>query len=76
MKKLINTVLALTFIVTHIIIELYPTFKRSAKIYVTNLDFNNLLNSEQVAEYVSFLSEEEKAELVSMVSSYLKNTFD
>ena len=76
MKKLNNIVLALALMVTHVIIELYPTIKRGIKIYANKLDFNSFLNSEHVADYISFLSEEEKTELVNMMSPYIKNTLD
>lgn len=76
MKKLINFILALTFIVTHLIIELYPSIKMGAKIYVNKFDFNSLLNSEHLAEYVSYLSDEEKNELIKLIVSSCNNILD
>jgi len=76
MKKLINITLGFILIITQTAFELYPTIKMSARIYLRKVDFNNLINSEPLAEHVSFLSDEEKTELASMFSIYLKNMFE
>lgn len=76
LKKLINFVLGLTFIFVYGLVELYPTIKMGARIYVNQLDFKSLLSSEPVAEYVSYLSDAEKEELVNMVANYCKNTLE
>ncbi len=76
MKKLINIGLGLTFILTHVVAELYPTIKLGARIYVNQLDFNSLLSTEPVAEYVTYLSDDEKEKLVNMMMNYCKNALD
>lgn len=76
LKKLINFVLGLTFMLVYGVVELYPTIKMGARIYVTQLDFKSLLSAEPVAEYASYLSDAEKEELVNMMTKYCKNALD
>ncbi|MFS4449598.1 hypothetical protein [Maribacter sp. 2307UL18-2] len=73
MKKVINSVLAFLFIAMQMTVALYPTIKKVAKVYVDHLDLESLQNVEQLTEDASLLSEEEKAELVNMMSANLKN---
>lgn len=73
MKKLINCILVFTFIITHVMIELYPTIKMGAKIYASKLNFERLLNSEPIAEYMVYLSDKEKGKLINMVTNYCNN---
>ena len=76
MKKIINIVLGLTFIVTYVLIELYPTIKMGAKIYINKLDFKSLLDSEPVDEYTAHLSDEEKGELKNIMMNHCNNVLD
>ncbi len=67
MREIIKTVLCLIVICIHLGIEMYPTAKILAKKHVATIDFKNLLNVKPLARYVSFLTEEEKNNLASIL---------
>ena len=74
MKRVINFVLGITFMFSYVTVEIYPTVKLRTKDYLRNLDFNSLLHSKYLVEYSEHLSEEEKKELIEMITAYFNNT--
>lgn len=76
MKRVINCVLGFIFMFSYVTVEIYPTVKLRTKAYLRNLDFNSLLHSKYLVEYSEHLSEEEKKEVVKMITAYCNNALD
>lgn len=70
MKKFIKAIFCLFLISIHAGVELYPSGKLLVKKYVSEIDFEKLLNTKPIAKYMSHLSSEEQKEMVFFLKAY------
>lgn len=70
MKKFIKTLFCLFLICIHVGVELYPSGKLLAQKYVSEMDYEHMLNTKPIAKYMSHLSTDEKEEIVSFLKTF------
>jgi len=69
MKKFIKTFFCLFLICIHVGVEFYPSGKLLAQKYVSEIDFESILNTKPITKYMSHLSSDEKEEIISFLKA-------
>lgn len=70
MKKFIKTLVCLFLTCIHVCFELYPSGKLLVQKYVSQIDYEQILNAEPITKYMSHLSTDEKGEIISFLKTF------